>query len=372
MSRVQECHSIAMDLAEAAFVAKLNGNLEQADSLFRQAFLKEREAAQLVQDHLAEEPSRSILHRSAASLAIDCGELREAERLIAFALTGNPPTEIAEELRDLLEQVNFHRHLDLIGVALESDELQMSIAGKSVGYGITVGEELTRRLQSIEKIIYRTVERLSKIPFRSKAKPEKAISDKFRLFVSIPRPASFAISIKIGGPKTQLFIPQSSAFPKIIDEVMTCFDIFNSMTEDSLRVRISDEDYYHNFIGLARQISPDGDRVNLVGFTAIQGNIERKVALTKPRGELSVKSEVLSTDDSYEHITVVGNLLFADSTKEGKNIIKLVEATGIKHIIKVPDGMMADIVKPLWEDTVIVKGIRKRKVIELKDITKVD
>jgi hypothetical protein len=43
----------------------------------------------------------------AASLALECGALREAERLIAVALSGNPPEEIAEELRDLLEQVYF-------------------------------------------------------------------------------------------------------------------------------------------------------------------------------------------------------------------------------------------------------------------------
>jgi hypothetical protein len=35
-------------------------------------------------------------------LAIACAELREAERLIGRALSGNPPDDIANELRDLL------------------------------------------------------------------------------------------------------------------------------------------------------------------------------------------------------------------------------------------------------------------------------
>ena len=59
----------------------------------------------MVAPDLGAEPSRSVLHRSAASLAEQCGEFREAERLIAVALSGNPPEEIAEELRDLLQQV---------------------------------------------------------------------------------------------------------------------------------------------------------------------------------------------------------------------------------------------------------------------------
>jgi hypothetical protein len=43
-----------------------------------------------------------VLHRSAASLAVECLQLREAERLIGRALAGNPSPDIADELRDLL------------------------------------------------------------------------------------------------------------------------------------------------------------------------------------------------------------------------------------------------------------------------------
>jgi PemK-like, MazF-like toxin of type II toxin-antitoxin system len=35
-------------------------------------------------------------------LALECSELREAERLIDRALAGNPPADIADKLRDLL------------------------------------------------------------------------------------------------------------------------------------------------------------------------------------------------------------------------------------------------------------------------------
>jgi hypothetical protein len=58
-----------------------------------------------VADLIDEEPTRSVLHRSAASLAIKCGEYEEAERLIATALNGKPPDDIAAELRDLLKVV---------------------------------------------------------------------------------------------------------------------------------------------------------------------------------------------------------------------------------------------------------------------------
>ena len=64
-------------------------------------------AESLFNDYHAE-PIRSVLYRSAASLALICEEYREAERLIATALCGDPPDEIANELRVLLQQVYSH------------------------------------------------------------------------------------------------------------------------------------------------------------------------------------------------------------------------------------------------------------------------
>jgi hypothetical protein len=96
-----------MRLVDEAEVARRDGNLQAARERLRQAFDHERQAADLVAADRSLEPTRSVLHRSAASLALECGALREAERLIAAALSGDPPDEIAEELRDLLEQVYF-------------------------------------------------------------------------------------------------------------------------------------------------------------------------------------------------------------------------------------------------------------------------
>ncbi|MEC4818413.1 MAG: hypothetical protein SAK29_34850 [Scytonema sp. PMC 1069.18] len=55
------------------------------------------------------EPTRAVQGRSAATLAIECLELREAEKLIGRALAGNPPDDIANELRDLLLEEIYSR-----------------------------------------------------------------------------------------------------------------------------------------------------------------------------------------------------------------------------------------------------------------------
>ena len=123
MSQIQSLHKQAMDLAEAAAVASLRGALELAAQLTRQAFEQETQAAALIASALDAEPTRSVLHRSAASLAIECGELRMAERLIATALSGNPPAEIAEELKDLFIQINLSQYLKRQGIHIDIKEL---------------------------------------------------------------------------------------------------------------------------------------------------------------------------------------------------------------------------------------------------------
>lgn len=124
MIQIQTFHQQAMDLAEAAAVARLRGSIEQAGQLTRQAFEQEVQAANLVASTLDAEPTRSVLHRSAASLAIECGDFQAAERLIATALSGNPPPEIAEELKDLFIQINLSQYLKRQGIDLDIKALQ--------------------------------------------------------------------------------------------------------------------------------------------------------------------------------------------------------------------------------------------------------
>ena len=104
VSRVNELHDQAMELAEQALIAKVQEDEEKARQLYRQAFDYESAAADIVAI-TSIEPTRSVLHRSAASLALMCGEPRAAEKLIAVGLAGDPPEAIARELRELLRQV---------------------------------------------------------------------------------------------------------------------------------------------------------------------------------------------------------------------------------------------------------------------------
>ena len=107
MKDIRTLHNEAMDLAlRGDIVAKASDpTSDESIALYTEAFEKEREAALLADFMQNPEPGLSILYRSAASLAMQCGHYREAEQLIAKALSGNPTNEIARELRELLQDI---------------------------------------------------------------------------------------------------------------------------------------------------------------------------------------------------------------------------------------------------------------------------
>jgi hypothetical protein len=106
MSTIQNIHRQAMEFAKKGIAALEQGNTELYRQLTRQAFELEKKAAlELISDYEAE-PTRSVLFRSAATLAFNIEDYSEAKRLIYLGLSGNTYQEIKEELEKLLIQVS--------------------------------------------------------------------------------------------------------------------------------------------------------------------------------------------------------------------------------------------------------------------------
>jgi hypothetical protein len=101
-------HNNAMQLAQKGFVYKVKGNIIESKPFFVEALQLEKEAILLYEKEGNAEPWRSVLLRSASSLALDCQQLNEAEKLAIKGLDGNPPHEIEEELWDILLKVKSH------------------------------------------------------------------------------------------------------------------------------------------------------------------------------------------------------------------------------------------------------------------------
>src|SRR5690606_11815288 len=103
---VKELHREAMKYNELAIIAKRE-EPSMVTEYFQKAFDYEKQAFVKFNLESNAEPTRTILLRSAANLALLATLPREAEKLIAIGLAGDPPDELADELRDVLQQVNF-------------------------------------------------------------------------------------------------------------------------------------------------------------------------------------------------------------------------------------------------------------------------
>ena len=353
----RKLHMNAMDFAEQALALKKSGQESEAAELFQRAYFLESQAAALT----VKEPARSVLHRSAASLALEFGGIREAEKLIAGALAGEPPDGMAEELRNLLETVNFRRHLRLQGVQLSAQEFQFSISGDGVDYGVAPSDAVLKRLGDVQKMLFRTAQRKRNISFEQATKPGRKAGENLTLYMEVARASSYAVTLRLGQKvDADPLFESISDFPsEVIEEFLTCVDLVNQEQYEALEDRIGEENYYQNFVGLARSIAPDGKVVSQVGFTSQKYEDEKQVSLTltrekiKPRAEKDLpEKQVVKTNEMAR----VKGVLRAADTLRNRHHIKLAGDDGIVYTIIVPRQLMTDIVRPHFGNYVEIIG----------------
>ena len=366
-------HDEAMEYADDAFFARRAGDVEGFVKFSRLAYEKEAEAARMIASKESE-PTRSVLHRSAATLALDCGEYREAERLIAIALAGNPPNEIADELRELFEKVNFERNLKSEGIQLDENELQLSVQGSKIGYGLAPVQSITARVSGIEKLVQRTANYKNGHGYTDTLSSN--IRKNYGLYLSASFiPGSFNVVLRLERTRQPVLLGLGK-FDEILNTLMENIGLLNQGKYESLRQNISDPAYFRNFVGIAKKIAPDGSNVSAVGLRAVIDGRPRRVSFERNKRDLN-NIPMPKVDEATDEIqladettSVTGVLKYADALKS-KNEVRLLDKDNKTWTITVPEGLMRDVVRPYFDENVQVMGKRikgKRKSLYLVDI----
>ncbi|MEN9918014.1 MAG: hypothetical protein RL662_450 [Bacteroidota bacterium] len=359
-----ELHNKAMEIADLADIKKAVGNTLEALHLYEEAFEYERKAAMGTYFNKEKEPNVSILLRSAASLALNCNNNREAEKLIALGLSGEPPFEIAEELRDLLETVNFLRHLELNNIQLSENEVQLVIAGKSVGYGFAEAEEVINRIDIFNDLTIRTFERKTGKPFRTKGAIPKEYKDYCKTYISPLRAASMAFTIRFGEPSSNI-LSGFGKFEEIIEDITKNIGLLNDNKIGDIKENIRDDSYFSNFMSLTKELAPDGDKIDLFGITSISGGVQQKTLLTSSKEAISeiIKINVLTTKEETENLpAVVSEEGILKAANANKNTVQILISNKKPITLKVPDGLN-DIVKKYWDENVVVEYESSNKLL---------
>lgn len=355
--QIEKLHNDAMGIADDADLLTHRGQVAEAKELFRKAFALEHEAAMAAISSGVEELSTNVLIKSAAFLAYDAGLIRESEQMVGLALSRNLPVEIADEMRDLLENIYFARHLRLNGIILSDNEVQIVVAGNGVAHGMAREDDVNERISTFKQLAIRTAERSKGRSFRTSGQPAKDIREFCTSYLSAPRAASFAVTMRIGETTEETLEAFQGGANALIEDIAINLTLANNGDVPALKERIKDKAYLENFVGLAKEFAPDGERVSLVGLTFNKAGKEVPVQLTTPKVKYRevvtyLAGETTSEKERTDNIvreTLLGTLFAADSNSDE---VKL-QVEGKRHKIMVPEGL-TEIVRKYFDTEVTV------------------
>lgn len=367
MNNVAEMHEKAMSLYDAALAARRAGNEGDFRLNVDAALEAEAVAAHEFARGHGLEPTRSVLYRSAATIAMTASSFAKALELSAAGLAADSvPAGIRAELVALVKDANYRLNVfETDGVAIGNESIVLSLEGEAVGNGMVRHEIFKAKLGAVVNIINRTADRVMGITFGDARTKDFTAP----LFVSPPIPGSFAIEVRMGDQRQPNLsgLPQPIDVDAVLDEVVECFQDFKEGDLDALRERISSDDYFTNFMALGRALQPDGANITAVELVGNLHKGVKRVRITSPRPKTPKKKR--NDAEASETREITGILRVAEKRGEGKERVEIIDDFGNWHDVHVPAALMADVVRPLWDSRVtIVARVGKRNMLELETI----
>ena len=354
-------HRKAMEFADEAYIGRLEKDRKKYLHFTRLALEKEAAAADLMVDEDVE-PTRSVLHRSAATLAWRCQEYDRAKRLAYRALAGNPPSDIEWELNDLLGTVK----LEEAGIRLGKEQLQFSLQGGEIGHGKAALSELSSRMPSIRRMLQITANSV----YRRLSNTGDDIVERFSeipVFIDGTAPGSFIVSLRLGMP-VQSELPGFERFENVVQPFLDNLNLLERSEFYELEKELGDPADYLGFVNAARKLAPDGKKVDLVKFQASLDDQLRVVSFSRPQRFLAnfplpKGAEDQEAINGYQatdfDIRKTGVLKLADGLVKTKCV--LVTDENAEWDIEGPEETLDAIVRAYFKRRVEVKGKRMRK-----------
>lgn len=235
-------------------------------------------------------------------------------------------------------------------------------------------QSIAARIADIEKLVWRIIgykngDKYSDIPSAS-------IRKNYSLYLSANFiPGSFNVVLRLERTRQPTF-PGFDQFDEILEALLENIKLLDQGKYESLQQNISDPAYFRNFVGLAGKIAPDGSDVSLVGLRAMIDGQQRHVSFERNKRDLLDDAPMPKADEAAnelqladETLSVAGILKYADALET--NQVKLLDEDGKKWTITIPEGLMRDVVRPYFDETVQVAGRRikgKRRSLYLDSI----
>ncbi len=356
----RQLHNQAMQLAEKAYLARLRGKRAQAEIYASEALRLEALAARALPPTPESEPTRSILFRSAAWLALQANRYDQALRLAQEGLSSSHlPPDLAQQLHEVQEQAQFHLFLEQEGLSLSDQEATIYLKGPAVGPGHVFYTDFQERISAFLTLLQRTVERFERRHYRRSGRPAGL---RFASILALAPPGSFGFTIQLVTPsQTQSSLLASET--EVIDEVLISLNLAAQGSIEALRERFlstHDHDqaqaYLRNFLSHARRIAPDGHRLRQVGIRSRSHQVvlnEETPHILRQALDIAMAPE--ATEEQLTPITVEGELVQADKDAHTVSL----KAEDKRYTFEVREGL-EDMVRAYFGERVQVRGFERQ------------
>lgn len=155
---------------------------------------------------------------------------------------------------------------------------------------------------------------------------------------------------------------------QVIDELLTGIELIDQQDEPGLLNRIKDQSFFRNFISLEREIAPDGENMDFVGFASTK----RSVGLTRHRQDIElVPTAELPPPSSTTSPIIVEGILDYATAKRSAQAVGLTTDEGDEYLVVTPQGL-EDLVRNHFLERVRVRGMYDQTYIHLSDVEAVD
>lgn len=375
MSKICELHDTAMDIMNEGIALQEHGNSYDACAKFLYACELESESAYLVDKNSESEPSRGMLFLGAASLAFRAKDYEQAERLACEGLSGYPTEKVRMELRKIHDEIKFEQAARKTAPILENAETVIRFwDGSSVGHGYISAKTLMQRLDALDRIVNRTVQRLAGLPFEGHPKKHPDLPQ-YQLGIEWAEAGSFGMKVRLTQKLNQSISLLTPPPSKILKDIIDNIRLVSNGEENIVKQQFDNDDYSTHFISQAKEFLPDGEHVKNIGFINNSENDSFTIKRTKKEVNSSLQENKLTdigqqqnnktdTINNYR-----GYLRISDGVDGFFSLIQDNDnTTPIKIYVR---EALEELVKKYFGDLVEVTCTKKGRKLYLDDITPV-
>jgi hypothetical protein len=357
MTSVRELHDAAMQYAQHALIARAKEQAALSRSYAEDAYKHEIQALQMFLqlvdvDDADLEPTRSILHLSAASLAYQAALLEESRDLAQQGLQGQPSHRVRAALQELLADVDFLLNPP---TSLEPDQLQLTLVGQAIlKSGAIWYDEFHKWLHSMVQSVRLAVQQPTRLS------PQAARAALHPIVYPV-QPGSAIITVQFQRAPTQQDSLAADDIPVAIGQVVSAIAAINDSNLTAFSQQFPNPQDQRTFLIYLRDLAPDGERVHRM---RVRGNGQALV-FRRTADEIQTLIDALQPD---EHVWVTGIIIRTNKRK--RTIVVQSDEDQLKYTFKARSAADHDrYVEEFYGNRVRVAGQWKGDAYEIVDIS---